>query len=463
MTCCATSNKDTGQNAMSSEHLSAKDWSDRKKFMMITQETCALLPQIWEVVKPALPEILDGFYAHVTSVPELAKLVGTQAPRLKSAQTAHWQRLFSGRFDDAYVEGIRTIGLTHDRIGLKPRWYMGGYSYVQQRLTDIIVRHHRWSPKKIAAAIRSVNAAINLDMEMAISVYQEAMMESSRERAKRRIDITKVFDGQATKIVESFGMAAKQLQATAQSMSATAEETSRQSSAVAAASEQAAANVQTVASAAEQLSASVNEINRQVAESTQITEKANTEAERTNETVQSLASAAQKIGEVVNLISEIAEQTNLLALNATIEAARAGEAGKGFAVVASEVKNLANQTAKATEDISAQVNEMQAVTQDAVSAIRTISETIAEINAISGLIANAVSEQGNATRAIAHNTQQASAGTQEVNSNIGGVTKASAETGAAAHQVLEAADMMSSQTAELRSMVETFLSDMRTG
>jgi methyl-accepting chemotaxis protein len=262
-------------------------------------------------------------------------------------------------------------------------------------------------------------------------------------------------------VVKNVSSAAAEMRAAAESMTSTAEETSRQATAVAAASEQAATNVQTVASAAEELSVSVSEITRQVGQSTEVANKANTEAERTNATVQGLAEAAQKIGEVVNLISEIAEQTNLLALNATIEAARAGEAGKGFAVVASEVKNLANQTAKATEDIAAQVNEMQSVTADAVMAIKTIGETIGEINSITDLISTAVSEQGKATTEIAENTQQASTGTQEVNRNISGVTQGAQETGASAQQVLGAADELSKQAEALATQVEAFMNKMK--
>ena len=177
--------------------------------------------------------------------------------------------------------------------------------------------------------------------------------------------------------------------------------------------------------------------------------------------VQSLADAAQKIGEVVKLIADIAGQTNLLALNATIEAARAGEAGKGFAVVASEVKNLATQTAKATEDITAQVNAIQAATKDSVQAISGIGKTIGEINQIATAIASAVEEQGAATQEIARNVQQAAQGTHQVSANIGGVTAATGQTGQAASEVLGAADGLSKQAAALQAEIETFVVAIR--
>ena len=174
-----------------------------------------------------------------------------------------------------------------------------------------------------------------------------------------------------------------------------------------------------------------------------------------------LAESSRKIGEVVNLINEIASQTNLLALNATIEAARAGEAGKGFAVVASEVKNLANQTAKATEDIQAQVSQMQAVTGSAVSAIKGITGTIRRMSEITTTIASAVEEQGSATREIAQSVSQASHGTQEVSSNIGGVTQAAGETGHMAGSVLGAATELSQQADRLRREVDGFVNRVR--
>ena len=177
--------------------------------------------------------------------------------------------------------------------------------------------------------------------------------------------------------------------------------------------------------------------------------------------MQSLAEGAQKIGEVVNLINDIASQTNLLALNATIEAARAGEAGKGFAVVASEVKSLANQTAKATEDISAQITAIQSSTKGAVDAIKNIGTTISQIGEIATTIAAAVEEQGAATQEIARNVQQAAAGTQEVSTNIGGVTTAAAETGSSASQVNTAAELLGQKNEVLRHAVTDFLTKVR--
>ena len=170
-----------------------------------------------------------------------------------------------------------------------------------------------------------------------------------------------------------------------------------------------------------------------------------------------LAENAQQIGDVVNIIQDIAEQTNLLALNATIEAARAGDAGKGFAVVASEVKSLANQTAKATEEISAQINSMQEATSGTVTAIKGISTTIQEISEIASAIAAAVEEQGAATQEFARNVQEAASGTQEVSSNIGQVNEAASETGKSASEVLSAAKELAKHGETLRAEIDSYV------
>jgi methyl-accepting chemotaxis protein len=314
--------------------------------------------------------------------------------------------------------------------------------------------------------IGDIARALQVFKDTALAAEEMRAQQAEEQRAKERrqavIDgLIKNFDDTMSSELTQLTSASTELQATAQSMSSTAEETSRQATAVAAASEQASANVQTVAAAADELSASVAEISRQVEQSTHIAGQAVADAERTDAAVRILAEAAQKIGAVVGLINEIASQTNLLALNATIEAARAGEAGKGFAVVASEVKNLATQTAKATDDISAQITGMQSSTDEAVSAIKGISNIIGQMSEITTTIASAVQEQGAATQEIARNVQQAAQGTQDVSTNIGGVTQAAGETGAASTQVLGTASTLSRQADTLRSSVTQFLDGVR--
>ena len=314
--------------------------------------------------------------------------------------------------------------------------------------------------------IGEIAAALRVFKDTALQAEQmraEQAKEQERKEARQRAveGHIKNFEGSVSGLLDVLASAATEMRSTAESMSATAEETSRQSTAVAAASEQASTNVQTVASAAEELSASIAEISRRVSESTQIAGQAVNEATRTNAEVKGLAEAAQRIGNVVQLINDIASQTNLLALNATIEAARAGEAGKGFAVVASEVKSLANQTAKATDEIASQIQAMQNATNGAVGAIEGIGGTITKINEISTTIASAVEEQGAATQEIARNVQQAAAGTQEVSSNIAGVTQAASQTGAASSQVLSTSGELAKQAEVLRGEVDKFLASIR--
>ncbi|MCP3379610.1 methyl-accepting chemotaxis protein [Bradyrhizobium sp. CCGUVB4N] len=288
----------------------------------------------------------------------------------------------------------------------------------------------------------------------------EQRAKQDREAAKQRLATN--FERSIGGIVEAVAIAAGQVQHLSSAMSSNSADTARQTAAAAAASTRASGNVETVAAATEELTASVTSITQQVARSAEIAARAADEARRTNQVVEGLASGTQKIGEVVTLIQNIASQTNLLALNATIEAARAGEHGKGFAVVASEVKALANQTAKATEEISAQVQNIQSATGDAVNAIQAIGATIAEIDEISGQISTAVDQQGLATREIAGSLQQAATGTREVNDNITSVSKASNETGAAASKMHQAAAGLSSQSERLKAEVDGFLGSLRT-
>jgi methyl-accepting chemotaxis protein len=292
-------------------------------------------------------------------------------------------------------------------------------------------------------------------------VEAQTQQRAAAERRAAMESIASDFERSVNGIVRSVSTAAAGMQTTAQSMTATASDASARAATVGAASQSASNNVGTVAAAAEELSGSVAEISRQVTRSSEIASKAVGDAERTNATVGALSTGAEKIGEVVKLIHSIAAQTNLLALNATIEAARAGESGRGFAVVASEVKALANQTAKATEEISAQVAAMQASTSDAVLSIGGITETIAQMSEITISISTAIEQQGDATREIARNIQSVAAGSSEISAHIGGVTTAAAATGSAASDVLSNARELDNQSGMLRTAVDGFLAKVR--
>ncbi|PHK96622.1 chemotaxis protein [Pseudoroseomonas rhizosphaerae] len=282
-----------------------------------------------------------------------------------------------------------------------------------------------------------------------------------RERSARLEALVARFGQDAGRALEALRGAAERMRGSSGEMTQAAQASAQLTDTLSHASEEASANAQTAAAATEELTASIGEITRQVSRSAEVSRRAVAETQRTEHTMRDLAGTANRIGDVVRLIADIAGQTNLLALNATIEAARAGEAGKGFAVVASEVKNLASQTAKATEEISQQVNAIQGATNLAVEAINSIAGVVAEIDQTAAAIAAAVEEQGAATQEIARNIAGSAEAAAAVSRETSVVRNAAEVSGRTAGVVQTTSAEMSETTGRLRVQVEQFLQEVR--
>jgi methyl-accepting chemotaxis protein len=388
---------------------------------------------------------------------------------LNSLKAENEQMLSDARFDMyAYLAvtlavlagvlllGHKVLGVLRELLGE----LAGAMDHMRDGNYDVAIPHVDRADE-IGTMARAVDGFRENFVRVARQDNERKNAEATTERKSILAKLAGDFEAVIGNIVGAVSSASGELTSTATALTRTAETTQQLSSTVVSASESASSNVQSVASATEQMGSSISEIGRQVQESSRISSEAVNQAQKTDERITKLAQAASRIGDVTQLITSIAEQTNLLALNATIEAARAGVAGKGFAVVAQEVKQLAAQTAKATSEISTQIAEMQAATQDSVTAIKEIGGTIGRISEIATTIASAVEEQGAATQEITRNIQQAAAGTVQVANNISEVSEGAAKTGTASSAVLTSAKSLGDQSGRLKTEVDKFLATVR--
>jgi methyl-accepting chemotaxis protein len=388
--------------------------------------------------------MLDMLYDHIEQWPDLKGLFANKEQRehARARQAEHWRRLFSAQYDDEYVQSVQRVALAHARVGLKPRHYIGSYLLVLEEMHALVLKEYQTrfggaaGRARAETALRAVDRAVMFDLQQVVDGYSVKQEAEYHERLDELSDQFGVVVSHFTGEVNS---RAGTLREEACGLQTNAESATRQAELVAGGTERSSAEMQTVASAAEEITASIGEITRQTQQAAEVTASAVETVRRATTIVETLNTAAARIGDVVNLIQSIAGQTNLLALNATIEAARAGDAGRGFAVVAGEVKGLSAQTARATDDIRAQVSAVQGVVGQIAAAMGDIAHTVDRVRETTAAIAGAVEEQSAVTQEISRSVAAAAAsassvseGAREVQAvadrtahNAGGVAQAS--------------------------------------
>ncbi|KJE37198.1 chemotaxis protein [Thalassospira sp. HJ] len=430
----------------------------RLDFIGLDEPKIKQLIRAWPVIEKNLPAMLDEFYRKVMGNAELAKIVGdpSNIDGLKNAQRKHWAKLFDGTFDEEFYEEVRRIGKAHERIGLTPESYVSAYNFMLGEITLVLCKNFHRDAQLPTMVIACTNALL-VDVEMAITVYYE---ETEKTYYKKLQEMSDEFEKTIGTVVSAVSSSASDMSQASETLMTSMQETQGEVEKARGAAEISADNATTVAGAAEELDSSIREISSQVSRASTISSDVEDSVRQTSDTIEALNTAAEQIGTVVDLIDKIASQTNLLALNATIEAARAGEAGKGFAVVASEVKNLANQTAKATGDITEQINNVQQSTVAAVNAIHGVAGQISSIVDSVTAISAAVEQQAAATTEISGNINAVSSANREVNSSLETVNGTATRTSSVALNVSEVSQTLKQNSEQLRKDVDAFITKL---
>jgi methyl-accepting chemotaxis protein len=437
----------------------AQDPHDREArlaFLRIDDATRARLQALRPTVSAGLEATVGAFYAHVGTQPQLAALLGgdERIARLRGAQQAHWDSLFAAHFDSAYFERAVAVGLAHERIGLDPRWYLGGYCLIIERLAAAIVRRHRGKPA-LALDLAAMLRAAFLDMDLSISTYVR-LGEASRVGTEL-LAVSDVLERELQMAAAEIAVQAEQLAEGAEQLGAVAVEARSLAEQVREATASTVTNVQTVASATTELEASAREISGQVARAAEQAAATVRRTEAAQETVRGLGTASAAIADVVTLIRRIAGQTKLLALNATIEAARAGEAGKGFAVVATEVKSLARQTEDAIGNVSAQAGAIAAATEDAARTVGAIAAEVQSVDRIAAEVAGGTGQQQAATAEIMQSVDVAAGETRTMADAAGTLLEQAAQTARSARRFETLARSVSRGITELQERLLVIL------
>jgi methyl-accepting chemotaxis protein len=436
------------------------------RFDLIAPDALALLRKHSGFLLREMDRTFDEFHQRIYADPETARFFSSDSVKrhAKEMQLRHWRLILTGAFDEDYDRSVRRIGETHKRLGLEPRWFIGGQNYVISNVCEAIALRmpSRWVDRTSAAQRAKLQSAFIraaiYDMEIALSVYFEA---ERRQRTQALEDVATELDASIAVIVKSVAAAASELQMAADFMNRALEEVAGQAAAVADASSLTSSNVSAVSAATGELTSSIAEIAQQAQMSHEIAGSSLQMARTSEAQIEHLSHATEGIGGIVDMINAIAGQTNMLALNATIEAARAGEAGRGFAVVAQEVKALAEQTGKATGEITTKIAAIQAATRNVAANIARITHVTDETSKAATGISAAVEEQGAATRDIARNVTEALHSVDSIARSVQAVSAAAGNTASAATQVLAFSKSMTDQSRDLKLTVDRFLHSIR--
>ena len=411
--------------------------------------------------REALPALLEQLHDAFSPWPEIQHAL--QHPAVHGPRLAHWERVICGGFGEGFYASAQALAEALYRHGAPAYAVTLCHRTVSAAVIAQLAPAAGWhwrrgGRQRHVAMAAALSSAAWLDLEVLLETY--ALAEQDARRALMH-GFAQRFETGVNGVIDDVTVSTQHLAISVQGMGETSARASDQMVTATGAAREASENINTVAAATEELTASIHEITRQVTQSADIASRAVRSAAETDQVVQALSEAAGRIGDVVRLIGDIAGQTNLLALNATIEAARAGDSGKGFAVVASEVKGLAGQTARATDDIRLQIEQMQSATRDAVQAIRGISSTVGEMGGIASAIAAAVEQQGSATAEISRSVQGAADGNRVVDQQMDGLRK----TAVANHRMTGEVDVetraLSGRVQDLSGSVRDFLQQVR--
>jgi methyl-accepting chemotaxis protein len=473
--------------------------ADRLEFVQLDEKGAEQIRTLKAILDRELPNGLDKFYQRLRATPQVRRFFSDDSmmARAKGAQVGHWRAISSGKFDEQYVSKVRTIGLTHARIGLEPRWYIGGYALILEHLVKSIVaelwpkgmmRRTQIESADVGAALSALLKAVLLDMDLAISVYAEAAEEArikgeAEAQAKERQivagsvgaglsrvaakDLTFRMAGDLpeaySQLQTDFNGALEQLQSALKSVSQSttgittgtqeiataAEELSRRT-------EQQAASLEETAAALDQITTTVHKTADSAKNAREAVSSAKTEAERSGlvvrravEAMGKIEKSSQQIGQIIGVIDEIAFQTNLLALNAGVEAARASEAGRGFAVIASEVRALAQRSAEAAKSIKDLITTSTAEVSEGVKLVAETGESLERIVTKVGEINVVVSD-------IASGAQEQATGLQEINAAVNQMDQVTQQNAAMAEQATAASQSLAKESEQLKRLLEQF-------